>query len=92
MMEQQNKQSPYEANATMKMLGHNSVYMICKPIENQINDVISARPYTTTFETAMDMVMLGYITGVRSERKRRAESKRKAVCHGIQREDHGTSE
>ena len=85
---QQSRKNPYAANATMKMLGHNSAAMICKPIENQINDVLSARPYTTTFETAMDMVMLGYITGIRAERKRRAESQRKAVCHGIQREDH----
>ena len=88
----QRKHDPYAANATMKMLGHNSAASVCKPIENQINDVISARPYTTTFETAIDMVMLGYITGIRAERKRRAESQRKAVCHGIQREYHGTSE
>lgn len=76
---QQSKQNPYAANATMRMLGHNSPVMICKPIENQINDVLSARPYTTTFETAMDMVMLGYITGIRAERKRRKESQRKAI-------------
>ena len=53
---EQRKKNPYAANATMKMLGHNSAAMICKPIENQINDVLRARPYTTTFETAMDMV------------------------------------
>ena len=76
---QQNKQNPYAANETMKMLGHNSAASVCKPIENQINDVISARPYTTTFETAIDMVMLGYITGIRAERKRRAEKRRKTV-------------
>ena len=76
---QQSKQNPYTANATMKMLGHNSAVMVCKPIESQINDVISARPYTTTFETALDMVMLGYITGIRAERKRRKESQEKAI-------------
>ena len=75
----QSKQNPYAANATMKMLGHNSAASVCKPIENQINDVISARPYTTTLETALDMVMLGYITGIRAERKRRAESRKKAI-------------
>ena len=75
----QRKQNPYAANATMKMLGRNSAAMICKPIEDQINDVISARPYTTTFETALDMVVLGYITGIRAERKRRKESQRKAI-------------
>ena len=78
---QQRKQNPYEANETMKMLGHNCPGIICKPIENQINDVFRARPYTTTFETAIDMVMLGYITGIRAERKRRAESQRKVVQH-----------
>ena len=88
---QKSRKNPYAANATMKMLGHNSAAMICKPIEDQINDVISARPYTTTFETALDMVMLGYITGIRAERKRRKESQRKAVRHGIQRKDNGTS-
>ena len=41
---QQSKQNPYAANATMKMLGHNSAVSVCKPIENQINDVLSARP------------------------------------------------
>ena len=80
---QQSKQNPYEANETMKMLGHNCPGIICKPIENQINDVFRARPYTTTFETAIDMVMLGYITGIRAERKRRAEKQRKGgVTHG----------
>ena len=80
---QQSKKNPYAANETMRMLGYNSPVIICKPIEDQINDVLRARPYTTTFETAMDMVMLGYITGIRAERKRRKESQRKAVCHGI---------
>lgn len=79
-MEKQWK-NPYEANETMKMLGHNCPGIMCKPIEDQINDVFRARPYTSTFETAIDMVMLGYITGVRAERKRRAESQRKAVRH-----------
>ena len=76
---EQRKKNPYVANATMRMLGHNRPVMICKPIEDQINDVLSARPYTTTFETAMDMVMLGYIAGIRAERKRRKESQRKAI-------------
>ena len=76
---QQSRKNPYTANETMRMLGHNSPVMICKPIENQINDVLSARPYTTTFETAMDMVILGYITGIRAERKRRKESQEKAI-------------
>ena len=34
---QQSRKNPNAANATMKMLGHNSAAMICKPIENQIN-------------------------------------------------------
>lgn len=71
--------SPYEANATMKLLGYQSSVNVCKDLETEMRDIMNARPYTTTIETALDMVMLGYITGIRAERKRRAEGWRKAV-------------
>lgn len=73
MMVQQSKQSPYEANETMKLLGYQCPIYVCKDLENEMKDIMSARPYTTTFQTAVDMVMLGYIAGIRAERKRRAE-------------------
>lgn len=78
---QQSRKNPYAANATMRLLGHQCPIDVCGDIENEIKDIMSARPYTTTFETAIDMVMLGYITGIRAERKRRAESLRKVVQH-----------
>lgn len=75
----QSNQNPYEANATMKLLGYQSAITVCKDLETEMNDIMNARPYTTTLQTAIDMVMLGYITGIRAERKRRAESRRKAI-------------
>lgn len=77
-MEKQWK-NPYEANATMRLLGHQCPIDVCGGLENEMKDIMRARPYTTTFETAVDMVMLGYITGIRAERKRRKESQRKVV-------------
>ena len=76
---QQSRKNPYAANETMRLLGHQCPIDVCGGIENEMKDIMRARPYTTTFETAVDMVMLGYITGIRAERKRRAEGQRKAV-------------
>lgn len=63
----------YEANETMKLLGHQCpADMITSEIVEQMNEITEARKYTTTFETALDMFLLGYIHGKRAERAKRA--------------------
>lgn len=74
----QSNQNPYEANATMKFLGYQCAFDVCENLKDNMRDIMDARPCTTTFETALDMVMLGYIAGIRAERKRRAEKQRKS--------------
>ena len=71
-----NQPNPYRANATMQMLGHQ---LYCRIIEKQgfkeIDNILEARPYTSTMETAMDVFALGYIYGKRAERARRKGKK-----------------
>ncbi len=64
--------NPYEANETMKLLGHQYITeIITKEAKKQMEEIAAARKYTTTFVTAMDMFVLGYIHGKRAERARR---------------------
>lgn len=66
-----NKNS-YEANETMKLLSHQHITeIITKEAKKQMEEIAAARKYTTTFVTAMDMFVLGYIHGKRAERARR---------------------
>ena len=67
--------NPYEANETMKLLGHQHIAeIITKEVRKQMGEITAARKYTTTFTAAADMFVLGYIHGKRTER-----AKRKAV-------------
>lgn len=64
--------NPYRANTTMKLLEKQDFFSILtKEAENQMDEVMEARKYTSTFMTAVDMFMLGYINGKRAERARR---------------------
>lgn len=73
--EKAHEKNPYDANDTMRMIGKNPViwFMDNDVTFEILNDVMEARPYTATFETAQDLVMLGYIYGKRAERKRKKE-------------------
>lgn len=65
--------NPYEANDTMRMIGkQNEPYLgPGSDLIAKMDDITSARRYTTTIETACDMVTLGYIYGKKAERARR---------------------
>ena len=65
--------NPYEVNDTMRMIGkQNEPYLgPGSDLIAKMDDITSARRYTTTIETACDMVTLGYIYGKKAERKRR---------------------
>lgn len=70
--------NPYMANATMELLGKQApLSILTDEIEKQMGEITAARKYTTTFMTALDMFMLGYIHGKRAERARK---KRGAVA------------
>ena len=70
--ERRNRPSPYSLNATMQMLGHQHYFnILTQEAFSAIDDILTARPYTATRETSMDVFMLGYIYGKRAERKRR---------------------
>jgi len=68
----------YDKNDTTRMLGYNYYSSVITPqVMEQMNDIVKAYPYrTTTFDTAMDMVVLGYILGKRAERARRKKQER----------------
>ena len=65
----------YEVNDTMRLLDYQCpAEIITKEARKQMGDIISistARKYTTTFATTMDMFTLGYIYGKRAARARR---------------------
>lgn len=63
----------HETNKTMRLLGHQRpLDIFTSNVRKQMDDIVKAYPYrTTTLETAMYMVMLGYIYGKRAERARR---------------------
>lgn len=70
-----NKENPYSANKTMILLGNQChAEIITKKIRKEMGEITAARKYTTTFETAIDMFMLGYIYGKRAERARRKKN------------------
>lgn len=70
--ERRNRPSPYTLNATMQMLGYQYyLNVLTQETFSAIDDILTARPYTSTRETSMDVFMLGYIYGKRAERKRR---------------------
>ena len=70
--ERRSRPSPYTLNATMQMLGHQYyLNVLTQETFSAIDDILTARPYTSTRETSMDVFMLGYIYGKRAERKRR---------------------
>ena len=77
--------NPYEVNDTMRMLGkQNEPYLgPGSDLIAKMDDITSARHYTTTIETACDMVTLGYIYGKKAERKRRNHG---AVKGGVENE------
>ncbi|MBS6396680.1 MAG: hypothetical protein KH452_05965 [Clostridiales bacterium] len=68
----------YGTNATMQMLGKN-VYIgpLNMQTFSEIDDILEARPYSCSRDTAMDIFMLGYIHGKRADRERR---KRKYIA------------
>ena len=56
----------------MKMLGRQfQLSIIGKQGFKEIDNILEARPYTATTQTAMDIFTLGYIYGKRAERARR---------------------
>lgn len=65
-------ENPYRANATMELLGKQvPLKILTEEIKKQMCEITEARKCTTTFMTAIDMFMLGYIYGKRAERARR---------------------
>lgn len=73
-MSEQRCDNPYEANDTMILLGHQDIIGVyTQEARKQMNEIVNARRFTTTRETALDMFMLGFIYGKRAERRRRRE-------------------
>lgn len=65
-------ENPYYVNDTMRLLGHQHYADIITPeVCKMMDDIAKARPHTVVFDTAMDMLTLGYIIGIRAERARR---------------------
>lgn len=65
-------ENPYYTNDTMRLLGHQCYTNIITPeVCKMMDDIAKARPHTVVFDTAMDMLTLGYIIGIRAERARR---------------------
>ena len=62
----------YEVNDTMRLLDYQCpAEIITKEARKQMGEITTARKYTTTFATTMDMFTLGYIYGKRAARARR---------------------
>ncbi len=65
----------YDANDTMKLIGHQCIIgKITDKAKKQMNEIVEARKYETTFGAAIDMFALGYIYGKRAERARKKGS------------------
>lgn len=70
----------YNVNPTMEMLGKNTyVGALNEQTFSELDDILEARPYTCTRDTAMDIFLLGFIHGKRSERKKKKENGIKRV-------------
>ena len=70
--ERRKRPNTYESNETMKMLVNQPYFSIIgKQGFKEIDNILEARPYTATEETALDLFVLGYIYGKRAERARR---------------------
>lgn len=70
----------YDMNDTMRMLGSqdiSEIFWLNDKVRGQIDEIINARPYSFTLESAADIFSLGYIYGKRAERSR----KKKEVPH-----------
>lgn len=78
-MSEKRYDNPYEANETMRLLGHQCVLSIYDEAKDDLEDIMSARPYTVTFETALNILMLGYIHGKRAERRRKKRDAEKST-------------
>lgn len=66
---------PYDVNSTMKMLGENTyIGALNQQAFSELDNILEARPYTCTRDTAMDIFMLGFIYGKRAERKKRKKT------------------
>ncbi len=63
----------YHKNNTMRIIGENPA--VDQQALSAIDEVMKARPNTTTLITATDMFTLGYIYGKRAERRKRASKK-----------------
>lgn len=67
--------NPYSKNDTMKMLGKNYyTTALNQQTSSKLDDILEARPFSCTKDTAIDIFMLGYIHGKRAERARRKKT------------------
>lgn len=63
--------SPYQKNATMKMLGKNYYTWLSEEVSLQLDEILEARKFSSSRDMAFDVFMLGYIHGKRAERAKR---------------------
>lgn len=69
-------ESIYDRNRTMKLIGKQYPTKILGPDSfKDIDQILNARPYSCTIDTALDIFMLGYMYGKRAERLRRKGGK-----------------
>lgn len=61
----------YEKNDTMRLLGLQTREMFNNDMLSQMDDIMKARPYSATYESALDIFTLGFIFGKRSERAKK---------------------
>ena len=69
--------SPYEKNATMRLLGYQypiPIFWGNDVVRAEMEQIKEARPYSFTLSAAIDIFMLGYIHGKRAERARRKKT------------------
>lgn len=66
------KETIYDANDTMRMIGYQQVQEIfTSGARRQINEVLDVRKSEITFDAAIEMFIIGFIHGKRAERIRR---------------------
>lgn len=66
--------NPYEKNETMQLLGRQysaELFWLNSKVREEIEQILSARPYEFSIEASSDIFMLGFIHGKRRERARR---------------------
>ena len=61
----------YSKNDTMKLISHQRACIISKEMHEQLQEIITARPYEMSERAAYDALILGYIHGKRAERAKR---------------------